>query len=68
MAAQGHDADALILGIPGFTYGDLYDPGRLQDLLATFDASLGKDDPPLFAEYEAYRSSKGEGLPSKQIS
>ena len=68
VAAQGHDADALILGIPGFTYGDLYDPGRLQDLLATFDASLGKDDPPLFAEYEAYRSSKGEGLPSKQIS
>ena len=65
---QGHDADALILGIPGFTYGDLYDPGRLQDLLATFDESLGKDDPPLFAEYEAYRSSKGEGLPSKQIS
>ncbi|MEE8635953.1 MAG: FAD-dependent oxidoreductase [Acidiferrobacterales bacterium] len=68
MADQGHDADALILGIPGFAYGDLYDPGRLQDLLATFDESLGKDDPPLFAEYEAYRSSKGEGLPSKQIS
>ncbi len=68
VADQGHDADALILGIPGFAYGDLYDPGRLQDLLATFDASLGKDDPPLFAEYEAYRSSKGEGLPSKQIS
>ena len=68
VADQGHDADALILGIPGFAYGDLYDPGRLQDLLATFDESLGKDDPPLFAEYEAYRSSKGEGLPSKQIS
>jgi NADPH-dependent glutamate synthase beta subunit-like oxidoreductase/NAD(P)H-flavin reductase len=68
VADQSHDANALILGIPGFTYGDLYDPGRLQDLLATFDESLGKDDPPLFAEYEAYRSSKGEGLPSKQIS
>ncbi len=68
VADQGHDADALILGIPGFAYGDLYDPGRLQDLLATFDELLGKDDPPLFAEYEAYRSSKGEGLPSKQIS
>ena len=68
VADQGHDADALILGIPGFAYGDLYDPGRLQDLLAAFDESLGKDDPPLFAEYEAYRSSKGEGLPSKQIS
>ncbi len=68
MASPGYAADALTLGIPGFAYGDLYDSARLRDLLAAFDQSLSQDDPALFTDYEAYRSSKGEGLSSKQVS
>jgi hypothetical protein len=34
----------LTLGIPGFTYADLYDAARLTDLLDVFDGSIKKHD------------------------
>jgi len=52
----------LILGIPGFTYADLYDAARLQELSAVFDASVQKHDADLFARFADYRAQQGEGL------
>ncbi|NIR32819.1 MAG: FAD-dependent oxidoreductase [Gammaproteobacteria bacterium] len=62
------DPQRLELGIPGFTYGDLYDPSRLQDLLEAFDAFLRESDPHLFEEFDAYRSCRGEGMTAPAIS
>ena len=57
-----------VLGIPGFNYGDLYDPLRLKDLLAVFDQSIRQHDPRLFAEFESYRTCQGQGMQPQQIS
>ena len=43
------------LGIPGFTFADLYDARRLADLLREFESDLGADDRSLYAAYDAYR-------------
>jgi NADPH-dependent glutamate synthase beta subunit-like oxidoreductase/NAD(P)H-flavin reductase len=58
----------LTLGIPGFTYADLYDSGRLKDLLEAFDASVKKHDADLFGRYAAYRQNQGEGLTPEALS
>ncbi len=59
---------ALILGIPGFEYADLYDPRRLQDLLEVFDDYLRPRDPDLFVELEQYRALCGKGMSPEAIS
>ena len=56
------DATALKLGIPGFSYADLYEPAKLKELADLFDAEVKKADPELFAAFDAYRKKKGEGL------
>ncbi len=62
-------ADAsLALGVPGFSYADLYDPRKLAELLDVFDSSARAADAELFAEFEAYRACQGEGLTPEQIS
>ncbi len=58
----------LTLGIPSFTYPDLYDSGRLKDLLTVFDASIRKHDADLFNRYADYRQSQGEGLTPEALS
>src|SRR5574343_882931 len=58
----------LTLGIPGFEYKDLYDAKRLSDLLISFDESVKKHDPDLFAEMSAYRACGGEGMKPEEIS
>lgn len=58
----------LTLGIPGFEYKDLYDAKRLNDLLVSFDESVKKHDPDLFAEMSAYRACGGEGMKPEDIS
>ena len=58
----------LHLGIPGFTYADLHDPVKLGDLSRHFDAELVARCPELFAEFEVYRSSQGEGMKPEAIS
>jgi NAD(P)H-flavin reductase/NADPH-dependent glutamate synthase beta subunit-like oxidoreductase len=58
----------LTLGISGFTYPDLYDSGRLKDLLDVFDASVKKHDADLFNRFADYRSNQGEGLSPESIS
>jgi NADPH-dependent glutamate synthase beta subunit-like oxidoreductase/NAD(P)H-flavin reductase len=58
----------LKLGIPGFQYGDLYDPARLKDLLAVFAQDVKDQDPALSAEFESYRTSQGAGMKPEAIS
>ncbi len=59
---------ALILGFPGFDYADLYDPKRLQDLLAVFDDYVRPRDPDLFVDYERYRADRGQGMSPEAVS
>jgi NADPH-dependent glutamate synthase beta subunit-like oxidoreductase/NAD(P)H-flavin reductase len=56
------------LGIPGFSYSDLYDPSRLKDLLDSFDASVERHDPQLHGEFQSYRLNQGAGLSPEAIS
>ncbi len=58
----------LILGIPTFTYADLYDATRLKDLMDVFDESIKKHDVELFDKFSAYRQNQGESLKPEEIS
>ena len=58
----------LTLGIPSFTYADLYDANRLKDLLDVFDASIKKHDAELFNKFADYRQNQGEGLAPEEVS
>jgi hypothetical protein len=58
----------LQLGIPDYSYADLYDPLRLKDLFEDFNTSLKSTDPELFAEYQAYHDCQGEGMSPEAIS
>ncbi|WP_374086662.1 FAD-dependent oxidoreductase [Methylomicrobium lacus] len=62
------DQNDFTLGIPGFTYPDLYDALRLNDLLEAFDASVKRHDAELFAQFAAYRQCQGEGMAVEAIS
>ncbi len=58
----------LTLGIPSFTYADLYDANRLKDLLDVFDATIKKHDAELFNKFADYRQNQGEGLAPEEVS
>ncbi|MEE9412606.1 MAG: pyridine nucleotide-disulfide oxidoreductase [Methylococcales bacterium] len=58
----------LKLGIPGYSYNDLYDPLRLKDLFEDFNVSLKNANPEIFAEYQAYHQCKGKGMTPEAIS
>ncbi len=61
-------APGLRLGLPGFSYADLYEPARLADLLTAFDDTVRSADRDLSSEFEAYRASLGEGMNPVAIS
>ena len=50
----GEGAD-LLLGVEGFTYADLHEPARLEELSRRFDETLKGADAPLFDAFEAWR-------------
>ncbi len=56
------------LGVPGFNFGDLFEPGRLARLLDGFDEALAHADPTLFAAYRAYRDDRGASLNPVEVS
>ncbi|WP_460035052.1 FAD-dependent oxidoreductase [Methylothermus subterraneus] len=58
----------LTLGIPGFSYPDLYDPRRLEVLLSAFERFVGERDLGLREEFLAYRRSQGEGMAPQAVS
>ncbi|MFZ2726544.1 MAG: pyridine nucleotide-disulfide oxidoreductase [Methylococcaceae bacterium] len=58
----------LTLGIADFTYSDLYNPARLNDLLIEFDKSVQYHDADLFAQFADYKAAKGENYKPEVIS
>ncbi|NJC89227.1 MAG: hypothetical protein FIB02_11970, partial [Desulfuromonas sp.] len=52
----------LSLNLPGFSYADLYNPQKLQQLLQVFDAEVATRNAALATEFDAYRACGGEGL------
>ncbi|MCC7035374.1 MAG: FAD-dependent oxidoreductase [Acidobacteria bacterium] len=44
------------LGLPGFTFADLHDPGRLADLSRVFASEVAATEPDLWREWEQYRA------------
>ena len=61
-ALSSNDGPTLTLGIPGFSFEDLYRPRGLRRLAERFDEQLAADEPELFKAFEAYRKSGGESL------
>ena len=61
-------APQLVLGLPGYTFHDLFEPARLKDLHAEFDAWFAKEDPAAYDAFAEYRTRRGEGLTPEQIS
>jgi NADPH-dependent glutamate synthase beta subunit-like oxidoreductase/NAD(P)H-flavin reductase len=62
------DQNDFTLGIPGFTYPDLYDARRLNALLEAFDASVKRHDPELSEKFAAYRQCQGDGMAAEAVS
>ncbi len=58
----GNDPSELVLGIDGFTYADLTDPCRLDELHRRFEAWFSAESPEHHARFSAYRACKGEGM------
>jgi len=58
----------LTLGIANFTYADLYDAVRLNDLSAVFDESVKYHDADLYDRFAAYQKSQGADLTPEQLS
>jgi NADPH-dependent glutamate synthase beta subunit-like oxidoreductase/NAD(P)H-flavin reductase len=54
------------LGISDFTYPDLHDPNRLNDLAREFDRFVQQRDEALFARFEAYRQAPGSLTPPQE--
>jgi NADPH-dependent glutamate synthase beta subunit-like oxidoreductase/NAD(P)H-flavin reductase len=62
------DLPILELGIPGFSYADLYRPERLKQLMDVFNAEVAEKDPVLFSQFEDYHACQGVGMKPEAIS
>ena len=58
----------LTLGIPGFSYEDLFSPLRLRDLYQLFCEELKRADAPLEQRYHDYMRTQGEGMSPEALS
>ena len=58
----------LPLGIPGFTFPDLFEPLRLEALHASFESWFKEIAPEHHARFDAYRACRGEGMTPEQKS
>jgi NADPH-dependent glutamate synthase beta subunit-like oxidoreductase/NAD(P)H-flavin reductase len=58
----------LRLGIPGFSYPDLFNPDRLKDLHNVFDKELAVANPELFAAWDGYCKNPGQPRTPVEIS
>src|SRR5215471_10345303 len=63
----GTSAD-LRLGVPGFTYSDLYKSDRLRELLDIFDSEVAAANPELFSRWDAYRNDPAKPHSAVEIS
>ena len=60
--------DTLTLGLPGFTYPDLFQPEKLKELTEHYERSLKEDSPELHQRYLNYRASEGRDLSPEAVS
>ena len=60
--------EQLHIGIPGFSYHDLYDPIRLRDLAQHFYTALQSTDDHLWIKYNHLRHTFGEGMKPEERS
>ena len=67
-AAATSDPSALVLGIPGFSYADLFSPERLADLSGVFEGWFKERDAAAHARFDAYRTTRGVGMKPEAIS
>ena len=58
----------LRLGLPGFSYSDLFDPDRLKELNDVFDAELATANPELFRAWDSYRRNPAQPKTPVEIS
>lgn len=65
---EGRPRADMALGIPGFSYADLYEPKRLGDLYETFWAWFSKEAPEAAATFANYREKKGVGMKPEETS
>jgi NADPH-dependent glutamate synthase beta subunit-like oxidoreductase/NAD(P)H-flavin reductase len=61
-ALSSNDGPTLTLGLPGFSFEDLYRPRGLRRLSERFDEQLAADEPELFQAFDAYRKSGGKSV------
>ncbi len=62
------NASTLVLGVPGFSYEDLYVPERLAALHAAFDAWFKVQAPDAYEKFDAYRAVQGDGVGPLEVS
>ncbi len=65
--AKGSAAE-LRLGVPGFTYSDLYQSDRLRELLDIFDSEVAVANPELFSKWDRYRRDPGASHSEVEVS
>ncbi|HEY2748465.1 MAG TPA: FAD-dependent oxidoreductase [Polyangia bacterium] len=58
----------LDLGLPGYSYADLYDPAKLRTLFEAWHRELHAGDAALGARYDAYRATLGAELGPQALS
>src|SRR5262245_48184924 len=58
----------LVLGVPGFTFADLYRAERLRDLMDLFDRELAAANPDLARRHVAWRARRDRGVPAAETS
>ena len=66
--AATRDPAELVLGVEGFSFGDLFEPSRLADLDRVFREELRTAAPEASELLEAYRASKGKGMTPEAVS
>ena len=57
-----------MLGVPGFQWGDLFDPLRLRELHDVFDRWFQERAPAAWSQFDAYRACQGEGMTAEAAS
>ena len=58
----------LKLGVPGFSFADLFDPARLGELHELFQSWFEEHAPEARAQFEAYRGCRGVGMKPEAVS
>ncbi|WP_225412230.1 FAD-dependent oxidoreductase [Stigmatella hybrida] len=61
-ASTASSSPTLTLGLPGFTFEDLYRPQGLRRLADRFDAWMSEHEPELLQAFDAYRKSGGTSV------